>query len=441
MANEFASSKKPWNTVHNPIFCTTQFLLLNPPKSRNLNPPRVSINGEDNGSIEPIKPTHRGRKKGPTSSSSEVPKKTKRSKKSDVVNGAVEPEPEPVSAIQTEYPESDLEDYDDGVDFPYDDPPLVCCFGAAQKEFVPTVRVSDNPMHPDIYLQWKMLQWDPPEFVRAPGGSPSNVAISHVRLGGRAALMGKVGKDDFGDELVLMMNKERVQMRAVKFDLTAKTYMKIKFDDERMWAETVKESAEDSFLCSELNLAVLKEFGGLVFFNVNLSLPLWKSHDEMRKYIDSAWNEADIIEVSRQELEFLLDEDNYVRKRNYRPQYYAEEFEQTKKRRDYYHYTPEEISSLWHKGLRTGSGDAVVAAIMRKLTTHPEMYEDQDVFERELRFAVAAGIISQWTIGAVRGFPTESATQNLKEQHGDEFRGQSYSISSRRRRRRNSSLD
>ncbi|XP_068318702.1 fructokinase-like 1, chloroplastic [Pyrus communis] len=237
-----------------------QFLLLQPPKSRNLNPPGVSINGEDNGCIEPIKPTRRSRKKGPTSSDSEVPKKTKRSKKSEVVNGAVEPEP--VSAIQTEYPESDLEDYDDGVDFPYDDPPLVCCFGAAQKEFVPRVRVSDNPMHPDIYSQWKMLQWDPPEFVRAPGGSPSNVAISHVRLGGRAAFMGKVGKDDFGDELVLMMNKERVQTRAVKLDSTAKTamtYMKIKFDDERMWAETVKESAEDSLLCSELNLAVLKE--------------------------------------------------------------------------------------------------------------------------------------------------------------------------------------
>ena len=65
---------------------------------------------------------------------------------------------------------------------------------------------------------------------------------------------------------------------------------------------------------------------------------------------------------------------------------------------------------------RTGSGDAVVAAIMRKLTSCPEMYEDEDVLERQLRFAVAAGIISQWTIGSVRGFPTESATQNLKEQ-------------------------
>lgn len=161
-------------------------------------------------------------------------------------------------------PDSDpaLADYDDGMDFPYDDPPLVCCFGAVQKEFVPVVRVHDNPMHPDIYSQWKMLQWDPPEFGRAPGGPPSNVAISHVRLGGRAAFMGKVGGDEYGEELVLMMNKERVQTRAVKFDegsSTACARVKIRFEDGKMKAETVKEPPEDSLVASELNLAVLKE--------------------------------------------------------------------------------------------------------------------------------------------------------------------------------------
>lgn len=109
------------------------------------------------------------------------------------------------------------------MDFPYESPPLICCFGAAQREFVPTIRISDRSMHPDIYSQWKALQWDPPEFVRAPGGPPSNVAISHVRLGGRAAFMGKVGADDFGEDIVLVMNKEKVQTRAVKIDSTVKT--------------------------------------------------------------------------------------------------------------------------------------------------------------------------------------------------------------------------
>lgn len=379
----------------------------------------------------------------------------------------------------------EIDEYDDGVDFPYPDPPLVCCFGAAQKEFVPTVRVSPEQMDKDKYSEWKMLQWNPPEFVRAPGGPPSNVAISHVRLGGRAAFMGKVGNDEFGQEMVLLMNKEKVQTRAVKFSASMRTgcaYMKIKFKDGKMKVEKVKDPAEDSLLSSELNLDVLKEarmfhfnsevltsssmhstlfkaialskkFGGLIFFDLNLPLPLWRSRDETRDLIKEAWQQANIIEVSRQELEFLLDEEHYERKRNYRPQYFAETYEQTKQRRNYYHYTPEEIAPLWHDGLkllfvtdgtlrlhyyspsfdgvvvgtedvlitpftcdRTGSGDAVVAGIMRKLTTHPEMYHDQDVLERQLRFAIAAGIISQWTIGAVRGFPTESATQNLREQ-------------------------
>lgn len=65
---------------------------------------------------------------------------------------------------------------------------------------------------------------------------------------------------------------------------------------------------------------------------------------------------------------------------------------------------------------RTGSGDAVMAGITRKLTTHHEMLQDHDLMERQLRFATAAGIMSQWTIGAVRCFPIESATQNLKDQ-------------------------
>lgn len=91
--------------------------------------------------------------------------------------------------------------------------------------------------------------------------------------------MGKVGEDDFGEELVLMMNKERVQTRAVKFDensKTACTRVKIKFDDGKMTAETVKEPPEDSLLASELNLAVLKEVKcfNLGFRRDNLALSL-----------------------------------------------------------------------------------------------------------------------------------------------------------------------
>ncbi|XP_031093197.1 fructokinase-like 1, chloroplastic [Ipomoea triloba] len=470
------------------------------PKHRHVchpNPPKSSAD-DHTTTQEPSKTSRRGPKPSSTTSTRKPRGRPKKEPQTETIESVATKRSRgrPRKETQSDTEEFDsfieppvnadeVDDYDDGMDIPYESPPLICCFGAAQKEFVPTVRVAPEQMDPDIYSEWKMLQWNPPEFVRAPGGPPSNVAISHVRLGGRAAFMGKVGDDEFGEEMVLLMNNEKVQTRAVRFDGNARTgcsYMKIKFENGKMKVEKVKDCAEDSLLSSELNLAVLKEarifhfnsevltsptmhstlfkaiswskkFGGLIFFDLNLPLPLWKSQDETLEMIRGAWEQADIIEVSRTELEFLLDEDHYERKRNYKPQYFAEDFQQTRKIRNYYHYSREEIAPLWHDRLkflfvtdgtlrlhyytpsfegvvvgtedvlitpftcdRTGSGDAVVAGIMRKLTTQPEMFENQDVLERQLRFAISAGIISQWTIGAVRGFPTESATQNLKEQ-------------------------
>ncbi|KAG6500920.1 fructokinase-like 1, chloroplastic [Zingiber officinale] len=444
------------------------------------------IDGAGNGASDaPKPPARRGRKKK-SAETAASPAPTKRTRRRSTKNPPLREDPSAAGE------EDDEADFDDGIDLPYEFPPLICCFGAARREFVPTVRVSERQMHPDQYSTWKQLQWDPPEFVRAPGGPPSNVAVSHARLGGRAAFMGKVGDDDFGDDLIYRMNLEKVRTRALKADPTAKTaasYMKLKFEDrdydgggKRLLAETARPCAEDSFLKSDIDVSVLKEarifhfnsetllspamhpalfraiklskkYSSNVFFDLNLPLPLWKSRDKTQELIKEAWSKADLIEVSRSEMEFLLDEEYFEKKRNYRPQYYSEDIEQTYNRRSYHHYTREEIAPLWHDGIkilfvtdgtlrihyytpkfdgavvgtedvlitpftcdRTGSGDAVVAAIMRKLTIHPEMFEEQDALERQLRFAVAAGIISQWTIGGVRGFPTESATQNLKEQ-------------------------
>ena len=58
----------------------------------------------------------------------------------------------------------------------------------------------------------------------------------------------------------------------------------------------------------------------------------------------------------------------------------------------------------------------VFAAIIRKMTMHEELWKDEVKLQKALRFAIAAGIIAQWTQGGVRGLPTESAAQNLMEQ-------------------------
>lgn len=251
--------------------------LLSPTPSPTPSPSPFFISSKQNPSFLPIFPsisrsTHIKATTNPYNGVPETPKRRGRpkgSKKSSTLKSPKTTEKPNEPSQNTQFGNGStltldkVEDFDDGMDFPYLDPPLICCFGAVQKEFVPTVRVSEHQMHPDIYSEWKMMQWNPPEFGRAPGGPSSNVAISHVRLGGRAAFIGKVGDDDFGEELVYMMNKEKVQTRGVKFDSnvkTACTFMKIKFcDDGKMKMETVKEAAEDSLDASELSLAVLKE--------------------------------------------------------------------------------------------------------------------------------------------------------------------------------------
>lgn len=220
----------------------TNHFFINHKKLKNLST-HCSI--ANNGAVETSKPIRRGRKK----------KSTSEEKKTQADNGSIETKEVPEAVDK-------FGDYEEDMYYPYDDPPLICCFGSVQKEFVPTVRVHDNQMHPDMYSTWKMLQWDPPEFGRAPGGPASNVAISHVRLGGRAAFMGKIGGDEYGEELLLMMNKEKVQTRSVKIDeslKTARAYVKFKFEDGKMKADVVKSATENSLLASELNLSVLKE--------------------------------------------------------------------------------------------------------------------------------------------------------------------------------------
>lgn len=52
--------------------------------------------------------------------------------------------------------------------------------------------------------------FDVPSFAPTPGGAPANVAVGVQRLGQRAAFIGKVGRDDFGQGLRNLLTAEGV---------------------------------------------------------------------------------------------------------------------------------------------------------------------------------------------------------------------------------------
>lgn len=145
----------------------------------------------------------------------------------------------------------------------FDWPPLVCCFGEAHYEFLPTVRPFERQMDEDIYSSWKGLQWSPPEFARAPGTSPSNVAIALARLGGRVVFVGKVANDVFGNELLMTLNENGVQTRGVKIaDCygTAVSQMRLTCGTGSGVQMTCESPSVESTLQSEdVDLDILKE--------------------------------------------------------------------------------------------------------------------------------------------------------------------------------------
>lgn len=86
---------------------------------------------------------------------------------------------------------------------------------------------------------------------------------------------------------------------------------------------------------------IAKKLGNVIFYDLNLPLPLWQSSEETKMFIQTAWNLSDIIEVTRQELEFLC---------GIIP---SEEFDtRDNARSKFTHYSPEVVSQLWHEDLK-----------------------------------------------------------------------------------------
>lgn len=88
-------------------------------------------------------------------------------------------------------------------------------------------------------------------------------------------------------------------------------------------------------------IKISKKLGSLIFYDVNLPLPLWQSGEVTKMFIQQAWDLADVIEVTMQELEFLCGikpSENFDTKNNDKSKFP--------------HYKPEVLAPLWHDNLK-----------------------------------------------------------------------------------------
>ncbi|KVH96205.1 hypothetical protein Ccrd_001714 [Cynara cardunculus var. scolymus] len=335
-------------------------------------------------------------------------------------------------------------------------PPLVCCFGSVKPAFVPSGRRANRLINHEANERMEEALWIPEKFVRAPGSCVGNVAVCLARLGNNAALMSKIGNDDCGQAMLYHLNDSKVQTRSVRIDakrMTAMSRMKMsKRGGLRMTC--INPCAEDMLTKSEINIDVLKEkkmrasalqaikiskqLGGAIFFDLNLPLPLWNSREETQSIIQEAWELADVIEVTKQELEFLcgiVPSERFDTKDNHPSKFV--------------HYGLDVVAPILHDNLKvlfvtngtsmihyytkehnrmvlgtedipitaftsdmSAAGDGIVAGLLSKLVAQPHLMTDKEYLVHIIEYAINCGVKEQWAQSRKLGHPPKAGVDD-----------------------------
>ena len=179
---------------------------------------------------------------------------------------------------------------------------------------------------------------DEPAMTAMAGGAPGNFAAAAQTYGLRTALIGKVGKDAFGDLLVRRFSQLGVGTGGVVQDesvFTTLAFVTLSEDGERAFSFARKPGADTCLRAEECDFTLIdrtrlfhfgtlsltheparsatraaiahaKGAGKLISFDPNLRMPLWDSPAAAKEQMLWGLSQADIVKISDDEVEFLF---------------------------------------------------------------------------------------------------------------------------------------
>jgi fructokinase len=175
------------------------------------------------------------------------------------------------------------------------------------------------------------------KWVRCSGGSPANVAVGLARLGARSALVGCVGKDEFGDFLRQSLAQEGVDVSRLRQTDEGKTglvFVSLTERGERSFSFYRTRAAElflgardvdpafllraramhcgtNSLLWPDARAAVfemvgrMREAGRIICCDPNLRLHLWADPGELQAVLRRVLPDCSVVKLSEEETGFV----------------------------------------------------------------------------------------------------------------------------------------
>ena len=176
-----------------------------------------------------------------------------------------------------------------------------------------------------------------PTMAANPGGAPGNFLAALNACGKKTAFLGKVGDDAFGHLLLGTLNQAGIETKGILVDPTVFTTLAfVTFDEtgdrsfsfarkpgadtQIRWEEvdktmideakvfhfgTLSLTGEPARTTTQRCVAYAKEKGKLITCDPNLRKPLWATMEEAREQILWSLQQADVVKISDDEVDFL----------------------------------------------------------------------------------------------------------------------------------------
>lgn len=180
-----------------------------------------------------------------------------------------------------------------------------------------------------------------PTMTAHPGGAPANFLAAAAACGLKTAIYAKVGDDYFGQTLIKTLADGGIETRGViktPDAFTTLAFVTLDENGDRNFSFARKPGADTQITMEDLDLSMLEETrvlhfgtlsmtdeparsttkklvglahekGKLVTFDPNLRKPLWKSMEDAREQMLWGLENADIVKISLEEIQFLFGED------------------------------------------------------------------------------------------------------------------------------------
>ena len=176
-----------------------------------------------------------------------------------------------------------------------------------------------------------------PTMAANPGGAPGNFLAALNAYGKKTAFLGKVGNDTFGHLLLKTLKNAGIETKGIVVDDSVFTTLAfVTFDQsgDRSFAFARKPGADTQLAWEEIDkdlidearvfhfgtlsltnepvrsatrkaVAYAKEAGKCITCDPNLRMPLWQDPGEAKKQMLWSLEQADVVKISDNEVEFL----------------------------------------------------------------------------------------------------------------------------------------